>query len=382
MFDESECTRCGICLKSCPIIDLDIQAAQQEIENLINGSSFIIEKCVTCNTCDLNCPEGLTPSDRIKELKYVKMKELEENQKIPSIIKFILPFNHPNFFEFYEKTMMKPQESKNVNKWKNPTKSDEIVLLGCAISYIMQDFFKNPTIEGLLKGKNIAGGLEFCCGELYHRMCYPISKPEIENRLYSKFTDLGVEKLMIFCNECYEAFNSEYPKIAKNFKTISIWEHIAKAIKSGELEITNQLDFEVTYHDPCSAKKHPELMKYPREIITATGATLIELEHNQQNAMCCGMAAGLNGLSAITKIRNKRFGEIKKIESKYVINTCPGCILSFSLDSKLQRRNYKLLSVLDLLRLSCGEDVDLEKNPRLMNELITQALALSPKDLF
>jgi len=381
LFDETKCTRCGICLEVCPVIDLDIKNAQIEIENLINGSSFIVDRCVTCSTCDLNCPEGLTPSDKIKELKYAKMKELEEAQKIPKIIKFILPFNKPNFFEFYEKTMMTSQESENLNKWKNPEKSEEIVLLGCAISYIMQDFFKNPTIQDLLKGKNVAGGVDFCCGELYHRMCYPISKSEIENRLNSKFSNLGVDRLLVFCNECYEAYKSEYKTIAKNFKITSIWEYIAKSIKSGELSITNELDFKVVYHDPCSAKKHPELLKYPREIIRATGVDLIELEHSQENAMCCGLAAGLTGFFAITKIRKRRFREIKKTEVSYIINTCPGCILSFSLDTKVQRKKFRVLSVLDLLRLSCGEKIDLDKSPVLINKLMNQALTFSPKDL-
>ncbi|NVM04588.1 MAG: (Fe-S)-binding protein [Candidatus Helarchaeota archaeon] len=377
MFDENICTRCGICLESCPAIDLDISQAQEEIENLINGSSFIVDKCLVCGTCDLNCPEGLTPMALIKDLKYVKMEELEKKGQTSKLVKFILPFSKPNFFEFYEETMMTPKESANLKAWKAPTKTDELVLLGCAISYPMQNFYKNPTIEGLLKGKSLAGGVEFCCGEMYHRLCYPISKTEIENRLYSKFSDLGVNKLLIFCNECYEAYHTEYKKIAKDFDMMSIWEYIFKAIKSGELNISNELDIKVTYHDPCSAKKHTELMKYPREIIKATGAELIELKHNSENALCCGIAAGLNGLSAIEKIRKKRFKEIKQTRGEYILTTCPGCILNFALDPRIQRK-FKILSVLDLLRFSCGEKIDLNKNPVLINKLLNKALTTRP----
>ena len=107
MFDVEECVRCGICLESCPVIDLNIDQAKKEIENLTSGSSFIIDECATCGTCDLNCPNGLTPMDLIKELKSVQIKELVENGKISDRAKFLFPFHKPNVFEFYEEQFYK-----------------------------------------------------------------------------------------------------------------------------------------------------------------------------------------------------------------------------------------------------------------------------------
>lgn len=254
MFDVEECERCGICLESCPVMELNIDQAKEEIENLIAGSSFVVNECATCGTCDFNCPNNLTPSDLIKELKLVQIKELEENGKIPRGSKFLFPFNKPNVFVFYEKVMMSPEEAKNLEEWKSPSKSEELVLLGCAISYFMQYLYKNPTLEGILKGKNLAGGIDFCCGEVYYRMCMPLSKMEIEDRLYSRFSSLGVKKLIIFCNECYEAYKNEYKRISNDFEIISIWEFIAKAIEIGDLKITNKLNLKVAFHDSCVVK--------------------------------------------------------------------------------------------------------------------------------
>ncbi|MFX0004882.1 MAG: (Fe-S)-binding protein [Candidatus Hermodarchaeota archaeon] len=379
MFDINQCNKCGICLENCPVIELDINQAQEEIENLINGSSFIIDECTICGTCDLNCPNNLTPMDLIKELKYTKIKELEESGKIRRSNKFIFPFHEPNIFRFYEGVMMSTEEAKNLEKWESPQNSKELVLLGCAISYALQDFFKNPTIEGLLKGKTIAGGIEFCCGEVYHRTCFPISKNEIEDRLHSNFTSLGVEKLIVFCNECYEAYNNEYKRISNDFEIISIWEIITKAIESGDLQLTNKLGYRVVLQDQCVIKKYPPLMDYPRKIIEATGCELVELDHNRENALCCGLPLGLTNRKAMEKIRRKRFNEIKKADTKFIINTCIGCIFNFSLDFKIQRGEYKVLSVLDLLRMSCGEGIDMFKNVRLFNDIINTAMSMASK---
>ncbi|MFW9834726.1 MAG: (Fe-S)-binding protein, partial [Candidatus Thorarchaeota archaeon] len=321
--------------------------------------------------CDLNCPIGLTPMDLIKELKSVQIKELVKTGKVPYRVTFLLPFNKPNVFEFYEHFMMSPKEKENLAKWKSPSSSDELVILGCAISYTMQHLFTNPTLEKLLEGKTFAGGTNFCCGELYHRVGYPISKSENEDRLYSKYSDLGVKRLILFCNECYEAYHKEYPRISKDFEIVSMWEYIAKAIENGDLKIKRKLNFEVAFHDACVVKKYPELLNYPRKIVEATGAKIIELEHNRENALCCGIAVGLSSRELVKEVRNRRIDEIEKSGSKYIINTCPGCISSFGLDSRIQQGDYKVLSVLELLRMSCGEEIDVNENISRLNAIVS-----------
>ncbi len=379
MFDVEKCTRCGLCLESCPVIDLDINQAKMEIENLIAGSSFIVNECATCGTCDFHCPNNFTPSDLIKDLKLKLIRELDEKGKIPRISRFLFPFNKPNVFTFYEKEMMNPEEVKNLEEWKSPPNSEEIVLLGCSISYLMQYIYDNPTLKRLLRGKVFAGGIDFCCGELYHRSCMPLEKNEIEDRLYSKFSELGVKKLITFCNECYEAYKHEYKKISDEFEVVSIWEYIFNAIKKGDLKITNKLDLKVAFHDACVVKKYPELMDYPRKIIEAIGCEIIELEHNHEDALCCGLSRGLLVRKLMEKTRRKRFKEIKKTGSKYVINTCYGCIANFSLDSRVLMQEYKILSVLELLRMGCGEEVDVFKNTSRFNDILNTSMVFYRK---
>ncbi|MFX1398051.1 MAG: (Fe-S)-binding protein [Promethearchaeota archaeon] len=379
MFDVDECARCGICLKSCPVIELNIDQAKQEIENLIAGSSFVVSECATCGTCDLNCPNDLTPMELIRTLKYAQIKELNENGKISTRAKFLFPFNKPNVFEFYQQFLMTPKEAKNLEKWKNPSKSEELVLLGCSISYILQHFFANPTFEQLFQGKSIAGGLDFCCGEVYYRTCFPLSDNTLEDRLHSRLSNLGAKKLILFCNECYEAYKHEYNKISEDFEIISIWEYIYTAIENQDLKITNKLDLKVAFHDACVVKKYPELLEYPRKIVDATGCEIIELEHNHENALCCGLSLGLIDKTLIDRTRKKRIEEFKKAGSEYLVTTCPGCISTFSIDRVIQAKDYKVLSVLELLRMACGEEIDFFKNRKQNMSIVIKSKELAGK---
>ncbi|MFX1236190.1 MAG: (Fe-S)-binding protein [Promethearchaeota archaeon] len=376
-FETEKCSRCGICLESCPIIELNIDQAKKEINNLIAGSSFVVNECAICGTCDLNCPNGLSPMEMIRSLKYIQIKELYEKDKISKGAKFYFPFNKSNVFEFYERLLMTPEETKNLERWKDPSNSEELVLLGCSISYIFQHFFANPTFKRLFEGKTIAGGLEFCCGDMYHRTCFPLPDDQLEDRLYSRFSELGVKKLILFCNECYEAYKEEYKTISEDFELITIWEYISNAIERQDLEIIKKLNLKVAFHDACVAKKYPELLDYPRKIIEATGCEIVELEHNRENALCCGFPLGLTDRKLFEKTRTKRVKEFKKVETEYLINTCPGCISTFSLDYHIQSNKYKVLSIFELLRMACGEKIDCYKNMDINISILNKSMELS-----
>ncbi|MFX0024240.1 MAG: hypothetical protein ACFE9S_18075, partial [Candidatus Hermodarchaeota archaeon] len=70
---------------------------------------------------------------------------------------------------------------------------------------------------------------------------------------------------------------------------------------------------------------------------------------------------------------------IKKTETKYIINTCPGCISNFAFDYRIQMKKYKVLSVLELLRMSCGEEINLFKNVEVFNGILNKSMELARK---
>jgi len=49
-FKESDCTRCGECLKMCPEIQLEEEKSKREISNIIEGriDNIVLKKCSSC----------------------------------------------------------------------------------------------------------------------------------------------------------------------------------------------------------------------------------------------------------------------------------------------------------------------------------------------
>lgn len=66
-FDEDSCTRCGLCFNRCPLLLLDIELAQREIERLIDGemTEEVLQRCRRCFGCNVICPEHANPLELI-----------------------------------------------------------------------------------------------------------------------------------------------------------------------------------------------------------------------------------------------------------------------------------------------------------------------------
>lgn len=61
---------------------------------------------------------------------------------------------------------------------------------------------------------------------------------------------------------------------------------------NGSLRPVRELDYRVTYHDPCYLGRHNGGYDEPREIIARLGCELLEMPRNRENSLCCGAGGG------------------------------------------------------------------------------------------
>ena len=68
-FIEDLCDLCGLCFHLCPVLELPLEDAKEEIHNLIKGqkSRHVLSKCNTCLSCNLYCPQNANPYQLILE---------------------------------------------------------------------------------------------------------------------------------------------------------------------------------------------------------------------------------------------------------------------------------------------------------------------------
>ena len=117
-------------------------------------------------------------------------------------------------------------------------------------------------------------------------------------------------------------------------------EYIYEKFKQGEIEFKNpddnSVDIQFTYHDPCRLSrflpKESTLLENIREIfaqLKSLGYKFKEMEHNQKNALCCGVSSWMNCNERSKALRYKRLLEAKAAATT-MVTSCPKCIIHLS----------------------------------------------------
>ena len=128
-FKENLCDICGICLHKCPVLNLPLEEAKIEFMNLIEGkkSKYALQKCNTCFSCNIYCPQNANPYQLILE----RWNDLYQTRGAPPLYRFVCPTEVPNIWQMLN-IFLASKEKAWIHKWMNyePKPNDEVLLIG------------------------------------------------------------------------------------------------------------------------------------------------------------------------------------------------------------------------------------------------------------
>jgi heterodisulfide reductase subunit D len=253
------------------------------------------------------------------------------------------------------------QEHKNRLNWipntSNITKNSPILFfVGCTGAYKLNEMPKNFLEISAKAGlKMQIAGEEWCCGSVAFRCGVEDIAKQLAEHNAELMKSQMVKTIVTSCAGCYRVFKKDYPKILGidkwNIEVLHTIEMVDKLIKEGKLKVIKKIEGNVTYHDPCHLGRHARIFDAPRDVIKAiTKGTLVEMRRNRAYAYCCGAGGGVkSGFPDLAlEIAQERIREAEQTRAKYLVTTCPFCLVNLrdaakSLNSKLE--------ILDLLEL-------------------------------
>ena len=124
----------------------------------------------------------------------------------------------------------------------------------------------------------------------------------------------------------YNTLLNEYP-FTDPQTILHYSELLDSLIRKGQLEISNPLQYKVTYHDPCYLGRYNGIYDAPRNVIQATGCEIIEMPRCRDLSLCCGAGGGRIWMEE-GKIEERpsesRIREAIQLEDvKYFVVSCP-----------------------------------------------------------
>ena len=340
LLDQDACTKCGRCSSVCPAkasgrpldprdVILDLKSYRESLEReggetkeiVADGGGVIdtatMESCMACMACMDACPVEIEHLNSFTRLN----RQLTDQGDI-----------QPSMQDVFQNVMMKGNtfgDSPGARgDWTDDlefevedARETEVEYLWYVGDYPSYDDRNKKVARSLAKifehadcSVGILYDDEVYDGNDIRRVGEEFLYVEQAGTLIDSFEDCAFEKIVCTDPHSYNTFKNEYPEIdfeefaddpMMEFDIEGFWNesgdvdvyHWTQAVEelvgTGAVSLDGtELDYTVTYHDPCHLGRYNDEYEAPRELVTATGCELHEMPRNRANSFCCGGGGG------------------------------------------------------------------------------------------
>ena len=384
MLDQDACTKCGRCSSVCPAkasgrpldprdVILDLKAYREELDAggeqqpiIADGGTSVInaetmESCMACMACMDACPVEI---EHLSSFTRMNRQLTDEGAIAPSM--------QDVFGNLMQKgnTFGDPQAKRadwadELDFELDDARETEVEYLWYVGDYPSFDDRNKRVARSLARifeAADVSYGILFddekYDGNDIRRVGEEFLYLELAGHHVESFEACDFEHIVCTDPHSYNTMKNEYPEIdfaafaddpVMPFEYDDAWNEdgeigvfhwtqvVEQLVEDGRLDLSGtELDYTVTYHDPCHLGRYNGEYEAPRELIRATGAELYEMPRSHEDSFCCGGGGGglWMDIDEETKPSEERLREAledtdagDRVE-KFVV-ACPMCTTMF-----------------------------------------------------
>jgi len=335
------CTNCGECLQACPVFpltkfaDRGPQAVIEKVTELLKGGEVseeaydMVFSCNgACGMCVKACPEGLM---LYAAFMPAIAKIVSAGKEPPPLGYQLMPGHRYSFPNVFSALQIKPSEERWIKKAPaNPEPVDVVFFTGCVPAGIPHTLLE---IVGILErmGVNFVtlAGDAVCCGSGPMLWGDLEASQSMSRHFVSTLAAFRPKKVVFFCHGCYMVCLGILPRFMSiPFESCELSQFLVENLD--RIPFTQRINKVVTLHDSCSVARLG-MFDPPRKLLQAIpGITLVEMEHNKGNALCCGGLTNITRPEITEAIRRAPLKEAKATGADILATICTGCQESFA----------------------------------------------------
>jgi heterodisulfide reductase subunit D len=361
------CIQCGSCTASCPAGPL-MDYAPRELwrlmrlglrDELITSRTFWL--CTQCHACTVRCPRGIVTSETMLNLRRWA---IAEGLVLPTALLRLrdsVETTHNILGEDNDTRLIWSENLEPVPEQLTDTKrgrADVLLYAGCVgamypMAYSIPQSFVQILEQSGVTYTNL-GGEEWCCGYPLYGAGLEKEVAELAQHNVERASSVEPKYLVATCPSCYHTWKHIYPQYTSEtpgFEVLHASELLAALIHEGRIKL-GELDWVVTYHDPCDLGRKGGVYEAPRFVINSIpGITLVEMRNNRENALCCGGGGDVAMWEAeVTEdIAERRLEQARATGATAIISACQQCKRTLLQAARKTRTRIRVLDVTELV---------------------------------
>jgi Fe-S oxidoreductase/nitrate reductase gamma subunit len=323
--------------------------------------------CTTCRNCEDQCPVANEHVDKIIDLRrYLVLTEGKLDADAQRAITNIERQGNPWGINRKERENWKDlREDIHVPTVKEMEKAGEeieyLFFVGSMGSFdnrsqkVAQSFARVMNEAGVKFA--VLGNKEKNSGDTPRRIGNEFLFQELVTSNIELFQKHNVKKIVTIDPHAYNTFKNEYPEFGLEAEVYHHTELLAAWIKEGKITPKYEVKETVTFHDSCYLGRYNEVYEAPRNVLRAIpGVTLVEMERNRENGMCCGAGGGLMWMEEHvgTRVNVARTEQALEVNPTVISSGCPYCLTMLSDGTKAKEvdETIQTLDIVEILEKS------------------------------
>ncbi|RRJ30358.1 heterodisulfide reductase-related iron-sulfur binding cluster [Halocatena pleomorpha] len=366
LLDHDACTKCGRCSSVCPakasgrpldprnvILDLkqyrmDLDAGRTEEQPIIadGGTSVIdsetMDSCMACMACMDACPVDIEHVTQFTEMN----RRLTESGQMEETVQEAMMNVFQNGNTFGDPERKRPDWVDDLD-FEVPDAREESVeylwYVGDYPSYDERNQQIAKSLATLFHHADVSYGILYDDEQNDGNDVRRVGEEGLYEMLVEDnvalFEECEFDHIVCTDPHSYNTFKNEYPEFGWNENGEIDVSHYTQVVQElvPRLGLSGtELDYTVTYHDPCHLGRFNDEYEAPRALVRETGCDLHEMPRNRANSFCCGGGGGglWMDLEEETKPSEERLREALEdtdagsAVEKFVV-ACPMCMTMY-----------------------------------------------------
>nr|NJM04859.1 (Fe-S)-binding protein [Desulfobacula sp.] len=356
------CMECGVCTGSCPVaMTLEDFSPRRMIKRTLTEpegdilQSKDIWACLSCSRCSDRCPVEIDFPEFIRSYRY-KARQADNFPKL----------SHHGMFHTITSIQAKGVKQNRI-EWaqkagKIASKGDIFYFTGCIAYYdaafqyldlnMIESAENNLRLLNKIGIRPVVSNDECCCGHDAFWCGDEETFLTLAQKNMATIAASGAKTVVFGCPEGYSMFREAYTQKLGPlpFEIIHITEFLAREIPKAGIAFKNGSAGTVTFQDPCRLGRRSGIYEAPRELISLVpGTQLAEMEHNRENAVCCGTTAWMECSTCSKVMQGQRLKEAEAIGAEAIITACPKCRIHLTCAQKNTDHHVEIIDLVSYL---------------------------------